>query len=64
MSPFEVACWNFYQRELTAFAFEAGLVAHLIKRLGLKAERERIFLRAMNIIRQAALIIYIEDARK
>lgn len=64
MSAFEAACWVWYQRNLTPFAFEAGLVSRLVERLGLDTARERFFLRAMNEIRQFVLKIQAADMGK
>jgi hypothetical protein len=63
MSAFELASWNWYQRTMTPFVFEAGLAARLIERLGLDELRERFFLRAMNMIRQFDIKLQVEDAR-
>jgi hypothetical protein len=63
MSLFERYCWNWYQANATPFAFEAGMMARLIERIGLDKTRERFFLRAMNEIRQFVLRLQLDDAR-
>jgi len=63
-SPFESAAWNWYQRHFTPLVVETGLLGRLVDRLDLDPLSERIFLKALNEIRQMNLRIQIEDARK
>jgi hypothetical protein len=63
MSRFERAAWSWYNAHATPFAFEAGIVGRALDRLGLGEAQERMFVQALNMIRQAALKIQMADAR-
>jgi hypothetical protein len=64
MSGFEIACWNWYRLNATPLVFTSGLLGRLIDRLGLDVEREGLFIRALNMIREHFLLIDYEDARR
>lgn len=63
LSPFERAAWCWYQQNVTPLVMESGLLGRLVERMELSAVSERMFLQALNMIRQTALRIQIEDER-
>ena len=53
MSEYEAACLSWYADNVTPFTMEGGIVGQLILALGLEGKALALFLRAMNMIRQA-----------
>lgn len=64
LSRFEHAALAWYQRNVTPLVMESGMLGRLVERLGLDADRERMFMAALNAVRQTALRIQIEDERR
>jgi hypothetical protein len=63
MSPFEQAAWSWYQQNVTPLVMEAGMLGRLVERLGMEPASERMFLQALNMIRNTGLRVQFEDER-
>lgn len=55
LSEYEAACLAWYYDNVLPFTMEVGMVGQLILALGLEGKALAMFLRAMNMIRQAFL---------
>ena len=60
MSPFELACWNWYIENVNQFAMESGLVGEMFKDAKLKGKVRAMFLTALNAIHQTSNFIQAE----
>lgn len=50
MSPFEIACWNWYHENVNEFTMAAGAVGELIHEEGLTGVGRRLFMKALAAI--------------
>jgi hypothetical protein len=50
MSPFEAACWNWFQENVNPFTVKAGAVGGFIARERLRGAARGLFIRAVGMI--------------